>query len=176
MPSPCKTPGKSQEDETPLNADTYINTQKRKDTSKQLTLADCQQCIENALADKRISCSKYTRLSDCLKSESPTEIIYQLICENIPNKRSKTTDGYKCKLCVKPLKGHVCPYCPVCSTPYDKHAKDGEHACFNCPQCFEAGRKKKRLVQIQVGTETCPHGKEKGEEAAVALISLQKGL
>jgi hypothetical protein len=75
-----------------------------------------------------------------------------------------------------PLKGHICPYCPVCSTPNDKHEKDGGHACFNCPQCFDAGRRKKKLVQVRIGEGSCPHGEEKRDEGVAALLGLNKAL
>lgn len=149
------------------------DTRKRK-LGSQITLQDCQQCIIQAYTEKRITHQKALRLRECLESTCPFEIIHKLLNEQIPQKRFKTREGYKCRLCAKPLKGHVCPYCPVCSTADKLHPKDGKHTCFNCPQCFEAGRKKKRLVQIKIGEGTCPHGQEKRDEGAAMLLGFSK--
>ena len=155
-------------------SDSSTSTRKRKNASTKVTLSECKEFIENALNEKRITLQKAVRLRECFeKSESPTEIIHRLLCEQIPNKRNKT--GYKCRICVLPLKGHICPYCPVCSTSEAKYIKDGDHVCFNCHQCFEAGKQSKKLVQVKIGEGNCSHGKCKGDEAAVALLGLSKG-
>ena len=49
------------------------------------------------------------------------------------------------------------PYCPVCSTPVVRIKKGEEHACINCPYCFEVGKKCKKLVQIPRDGHVCPH-------------------
>lgn len=108
-PMPLIIPTMSYIDEpTRSFEESTTNSRKRKGTPQSnLTLSDCQQCIRDALAEKRISYNKANRLHDCLNSESLTEVIYKLLCEQIPNKRSKTSGGYKCKLCALPLKGHI---------------------------------------------------------------------
>lgn len=160
-------------DSNPSDSSTSIR--KRKITQK-VTISDCKQFIENALNEKRISLQKAARLRECFtKSESQEEIIHRLLCEQIPKKRNKTLTGYKCRICALPLKGHICPYCQVCSTQEAKYIKDGDHVCFNCHQCFEEGKQSKKLVQIKIGKGNCPHGKCNGDEAAVALLGLKKG-
>jgi rubrerythrin len=138
------------------------------------TLKDCHEFINKAEAEHRISTPKATRLRHCLQSTSLTETIFQLLAEQIPSKRptSKTKGGYQCKICLEPLKGHLCPYCPVCSTPEMRYAKDGGHSCFNCVQCFELGKKRKKLVQVRIGDGSCAHGKN---GAAVVLVSMKQG-
>ncbi|KAL3779184.1 hypothetical protein HJC23_008055 [Cyclotella cryptica] len=158
-----------------------------KSSANSITLTDCHLFIDKALSEKRISSQKAARLRACLQSKSLTETIFQLLCEQIPRQRSTNAlpsgGGYKCKICMVPLKGHVCSYCPVCSTPEAKFIKDGEHTCLNCPQCFEEGKKRKKLVQVRIGTKSCPHGSgEKephislGNIAAAALIDMRKGV
>jgi len=166
MPSLSNTPDRPKKDEAG----------KRNIIPQNITLSDCKDYIENALSEKRITSHKASRLRHCLQSSSREEIIYQLLREQIPNKRSKVSEGYKCRLCNVPLKGHVCPYCPVCSTDTNKYLKDGNHTCTNCPQCFDVGRRKKKCIQIKIGENSCPHGKEKGDEAAAALIDMRKGV
>jgi hypothetical protein len=139
-----------------------------------ITLSDCQKVIADALAEKRLTPPKALRLRQCLDSSDVMQIVLNLLHEHIPKKRSTSCGGYKCKLCDMPLKGHVCPYCPVCSTPNDRYEKDGGHACFNCPQCFDAGRRKKKLVQIRIGEGSCPHGEEKRDEGVAALLGLSE--
>lgn len=69
----------------------------------------------------------------------------------------------------------MCPYCPVCSTPKKTILRDGNHACFNCPQCFEAGRKKKKLIQVRIGEGSCPHGDKKRDDGAAILLGFSQG-
>ncbi|KAL7480105.1 hypothetical protein ACHAW6_005811 [Cyclotella cf. meneghiniana] len=158
-----------------------------KSSDDNVTLTDCHLYIDKALSEKRISSQKAARLHACLQSKSLREAIFQLLCEQIPNKRCTNAlpsgGGYKCKICMVPLKGHVCPYCPVCSTPEVRYAKDGGHTCVNCPQCFDEGKKKKKLVQVKIGMKRCPHGKDfkethvsLGNIAAAALIDMRKGV
>jgi hypothetical protein len=71
----------------------------------------------------------------------------------------------------------------VCSTPEVRYAKDGGHTCVNCPQCFDEGKKKKKLVQVKIGMKSCPHGRgvkethaSLGNIAAAALIDMRKGV
>lgn len=121
----------------------------RKQTTVQSTnsnarLKKCFDIIDTAETEERIDANKASRLRDCLNSD---DALMLLLCEQIPHKR-RGKGFYKCRVCLVPVKGHVCPYCPVCSTPQNKIEKDDEHICINCIKCFEAGKKKKKLVQV----------------------------
>ena len=108
-------------------------------------MKNCFDIIDKAEAEARIDSKKAGRLRDCLHSD---DAITLLLCEQIPRKR-RGKGFYKCRICEVPLKGHVCPYCPVCSTPQSKIEKDDDHVCINCIKCYEAGKKKKQLVQLR---------------------------
>jgi hypothetical protein len=121
----------------------------RKQATKQSTnsgtkLKECFDIIDKAETEERIDANKANRLRDCLNSD---DAIMLLLCEQIPHKR-KGKGFYKCRVCEVPVKGHVCPYCPVCSTPQNKIEKDDDHVCFNCIKCYDEGKKRKKLVQV----------------------------
>ena len=106
--------------------------------------------IDKAEAEKRIDAKKASLLRACINSD---DIIRALLCEQIPDKRPG--NGYVCRVCKVPLKGHCCPYCPVCSTPKDKIKKNDSHTCKNCIKCFDEGKKRKKLVQLSKDKCTC---------------------
>mmetsp|Transcript_15810 Transcript_15810/g.23457 ORF Transcript_15810/g.23457 Transcript_15810/m.23457 type:complete len:212 (+) Transcript_15810:117-752(+) len=121
----------------------------RKQTIQQPTNSDakmknCFDIIDKAEAEERIDAKKASRLRDCLHSD---DAITLLLCEQIPHKR-RGKGFYKCRVCEVPIKGHVCPYCPVCSTPQQKIEKNDDHVCINCIKCYETGKKRKKLVQV----------------------------
>lgn len=123
----------------------------RKQTTQQTTTTNpddkmktCFDIIDKAEAEERIDASKANRLRDCLHSD---DAITLLLREQIPHKR-KGKGFYKCRICEVPIKGHVCPYCPVCSTPQNKIEKGDDHVCINCIKCFETGKRRKKLVQV----------------------------
>lgn len=97
----------------------------------------------------RIDEKKASRLRNCLNSE---DVVGLLLCEQIPAKRPGK--GYHCRVCQVPLKGHVCPYCPVCSTSNTRFEKNDSHVCKNCIKCYDLGKKRKKLVQFS--KQTCP--------------------
>jgi hypothetical protein len=108
------------------------------------------EMIDTATAEGRIDSKKAERLRKCLNSD---DIISSLLSEQIPKLRRGK--GYKCRVCQVPVKGHLCPYCPVCSTPVNKVKKNDEHMHVNCIKCFEEGKKRKKLVQILRGECDC---------------------
>ena len=108
-------------------------------------LKECFDLINKAEAEERIDSNKAGRLRECLHSD---DAILLLLREQIPHKR-KGKGFYKCRICEVPVKGHVCPYCPVCSTPQNKIEKGVDHICINCVKCYEAGKRRKKLVQLK---------------------------
>lgn len=112
--------------------------------------------IDDAVREQRIDEKKAERLHECLQSGDWSEVAFSLLCEQIPLKRKGK--GYSCRVCLVPKKGHSCLYCHVCSTPEKMFKKDDEHVCFNCLVCFEDGRKKKKLIQVNREGHVCPHG------------------
>lgn len=116
----------------------------------------CLGTIEKALRESRIDAKKAERLRDCIDERNWAEVSYRLLCEQIPKKR-KGNSGYQCRVCLVPLKGHICPYCPVCSTAQIKYLKSESHNCVNCPACFHAGKRRKKVVQIRVEGHVCPN-------------------
>lgn len=130
----------------------------RKPTTQQPTTANqddklktCFEIIDKAEAEERIDANKANRLRDCLHSD---DAITLLLREQIPHKR-KGKGFYKCRICEVPLKNHRCPYCPVCSTPQNKIEKDDDHVCVNCIKCFETGKRRKKLVQLNKRACNC---------------------
>jgi len=117
--------------------------------------ATYSELIDKAEAEKRIDTKKAGRLRACLNSD---DIIRSLLTEQIPKGRG----FYKCRVCQVPTKGHVCPYCPVCSTPTTKFRKNDSHVCINCVKCFDEGKKRKKLVQCL--KQECPCSKGKGRK------------
>lgn len=102
------------------------------------------------------------RIKKILESEKPwKDVLVDVFEEFIPKKRTKKdnagadepTLGYQCRICIEPLKGHVCRYCELCSTSTDKHEKG--HNCFNCSICFAKGKKAKKLVQVRADSCKC---------------------
>mmetsp|Transcript_11592 Transcript_11592/g.17731 ORF Transcript_11592/g.17731 Transcript_11592/m.17731 type:complete len:213 (+) Transcript_11592:155-793(+) len=108
-------------------------------------MKECFDIINKAEAEERIDANKASRLRDCLLSD---DAILLLLREQIPHKR-KGKGFYKCRICEVPVKGHVCPYCPICSTPQNKIEKSVDHVCINCIKCYEAGKRRKKLVQLK---------------------------
>ncbi len=108
-------------------------------------MKECFDIINKAEAEERIDANKASRLRDCLHSD---DAILLLLREQIPHKR-KGKGFYKCRICEVPVKGHVCPYCPICSTPQNKIEKSVDHVCINCIKCYEAGKRRKKLVQLK---------------------------
>ena len=106
--------------------------------------------IDKAKKEGRIDVKKADRLRACLNSD---DIIRSLLVEQIPKQRNGK-GFYKCRVCVVPVRGHVCPYCPVCSTDKKKIRKNDSHVCVNCAKCFDEGKKKKKLVQCK--KQNCP--------------------
>jgi hypothetical protein len=136
----------------------------RKEASMQSANSDtklkmCFDIIDKAETEERIDANKANRLRDCLNSD---DAIMLLLCEQIPHKR-KGKGFYKCRVCEVPVKGHVCPYCPVCSTPQNKIEKDDDHVCANCIKCFDEGKKRKKLVQVNKRECTCILSKHRGK-------------
>ncbi len=106
--------------------------------------------VDKATAEGRIDTKKADRLRACLNSD---DTIHSLLTELIPDKR-KGKGFYKCRVCEVPRKDHICPYCPVCSTPEKKFLKNDNHVCVNCVKCFDEGKKKKKLIQFL--KQECP--------------------
>lgn len=123
--------------------------------TKERSLKDFSHIIETALQGGRIDEKKASRLDLCLAAGDWSEVAYFLLCEQIPLKRKGK--GYFCRICQEPKKGHSCPFCPICSTSEDRIRNDDDHVCFNCPVCFEAGKKEKKLVQITREGHVCPY-------------------
>lgn len=120
------------------------------------------EILEAARRNNRISATKADSIKQILQSGStPSDIVSSLLQEFIPKKRTKKDvdgedkpkKGYTCKICLVPLKGHVCPYCEVCSTTEDKHLRD--HECFNCQICFAKAKKVKKTLQLKKGHCKC---------------------
>ena len=124
-------------------------------------LEDFVQTIDEALQDQRIDEKKAERLHKCLQSGDWPEVAFSLLCEQIPMKRKG--NGYSCRVCQVPKKGHTCMYCHVCSTPEEKFKKDDEHVCMKCPMCYEVGKKNKKIIQVVCGGSECPHGPHKSK-------------
>jgi hypothetical protein len=120
-----------------------------------ITLEDFVHTIDTALQEQRIDEKKAERLHECLQSGDWPEVAFSLLCEQIPMKRKG--NGYSCRVCQVPKKGHTCMYCHVCSTPEKKLKKDDEHVCINCPTCFEVGKKNKKIIQVQCEGHVCSH-------------------
>eukprot|EP00986_Skeletonema_menzelii_P020767 scaffold32243_cov166-Skeletonema_menzelii.AAC.3 len=114
--------------------------------------------VDKAKAEGRIDGKKACRLRACLNSD---DIILSLLVEQIPKQRKGK--GYKCRICEVPVKGHVCQYCPVCSTSQKKIKKTDSHVCVNCDKCFHEGKKKKKLVQCLKQNCPCPRRSKGGE-------------
>ena len=126
------------------------------DKSLVRTMDDFNNTIDDAVREQRIDNKKATRLQECLQSGDWSEVAFSMMCEQIPLKR--TGKGhYECRVCQVPKKGHKpCPYCHVCSTATNKFKNDEDHVCFNCPLCFDAGKKKTKLVQVKREGHVCP--------------------
>jgi hypothetical protein len=120
-----------------------------------VTLEDFIQTIDTALQEQRIDEKKAERLHECLQSGDWADVAFSLLCEQIPMKRKG--NGYSCRVCQVPKKGHTCMYCHVCSTPEKKFKKDDEHVCMNCPTCFEVGKKNKKIIHVRCEGHVCPH-------------------
>lgn len=112
----------------------------------------CFDVIDKAQSEERIDAKKANRLRHCLNSK---DAVMMLLCEQIPTKRPGR--GYKCRICQVAVKGHICPYCPICSTTQNKVEKHDDHICINCTKCFEEGKKKKKLIQVNRTGHICPH-------------------
>ena len=119
------------------------------------TMDDFNNTIDDAVREQRIDNKKAARLQECLQSGDWSEVAFSMMCEQIPLKRKGK--GYCCRVCAVPTKGHICPYCHVCSTAENKFMKSDLHVCFHCPACFDHGKKKKKLVQIKTEGHDCPH-------------------
>lgn len=122
------------------------------DNESDAKLKKCFDIINKAEKEERIDSNKANRLRDCLNSD---DVIMLLLREQIPTKRPGK--GYKCRVCQVPVKGHVCPYCPVCSTPQNKFEKDDDHICTHCIKCYDEGKKRKKLVQVHKTGHICPY-------------------
>ena len=122
-------------------------------------MEDFTLTIDKALQEGSIDEKKATRLYECLDAGSWSEVAYTLLCEQIPLKRKG--NGYTCRVCQVPKKGHNCIYCEICSTPDDQHEKTVDHVCINCPKCFKVGKANKKLVQIRSAGHECPHASQK---------------
>jgi hypothetical protein len=126
-------------------------------------IAERLQVIQDASSNNRISATKAANFERVLRSEKPwKDIVTDLIHEFIPKKRTKKSEGtdkpvrgYECRICLVPLKGHVCLYCEVCSTKDDKYEKGEGHVCINCTSCYFNAKKKKKLVQLKIGKCKC---------------------
>lgn len=87
------------------------------------------KAFEDARSNSRMKDTKAESIRKLLQSgDSCKEIIIGLFDEFVPKKRTKRgadgedhpTEGYGCRICQVPIKGHVCLYCEVCSTSKDK--------------------------------------------------------
>ena len=119
------------------------------------SMADFMQEINTALQEQRIDEKKAERLRECVHCGDWADVAFNLLCVQIPEKRKG--EGYSCRVCQVPKKGHTCTYCLVCSIPEKKYKKDDEHVCMYCPMCFEVGKKNKKLVQVQGDGHVCPY-------------------
>ena len=99
--------------------------------------------VNKSEKEKIIDSKKANRLRECLNSN---DVVLSLLKVNIPDKRPGK--GYKCRVCQVPVKGHLCPYCPVCSTHQMKFNKNKNHNCRNCVKCYDEGKMRKKLVQL----------------------------
>lgn len=132
--------------------------------------------IDEAEEEKSITTLKADRLRKYLRSESLMDMIHHLLCENIPLKRNGLERGYKCRVCQVPLKGHICLYCPVCSTPENKVKKGCDHLCFNCTTCYDKGKMKKKVVQVRIDCCDCTgHSKPSSKDAEAKKVSTKAG-
>lgn len=121
-----------------------------------MTMRDACITIDNAETDGRINAGKAARLRGYCDPIRPyLETIFCLVCESIPTKRNGSV--YQCKVCEVPKIGHVCKYCPVCSTSKIRNKKE-DHSCKFCIKCFEAGKKNKKVVKKKREGHTCPYG------------------
>lgn len=129
-------------------------------------LSELLQLVKDASANGCISQKKALKYDGILQpGRLWKDMIFELLRESIPNKRTKKNiegeaepvEGYKCKICLVALKGHICPYCEVCSTSERKHKKDDGrgHTCINCPTCYYEQKKKKKLLQVKIGKCKC---------------------
>ena len=125
-------------------------------------IADVVEIFENLRSNSRMKDAKAECIKKILQSDNSWKnVVADLLEEFIPKKRTKKDDsgadeptlGYQCRICLVPLKGHVCPYCEVCSNSMNKHG--GGHACFNCSTCFYEAKKKKKLLQVRKGSCKC---------------------
>ena len=151
--------GSQRKKKSKLNNSRKLTTQKiaAADKSYVRTMDDFNNTIDDAVREQRIDNKKATRLQECLQSGDWSEVAFSMMCEQIPLKR-KGKGHYECRVCQVPKKGHKpCPYCHVCSTATNKFKNDEEHVCFNCPLCFDAGKKKKKLIQVKREGHVCPY-------------------
>ncbi|EED92019.1 predicted protein [Thalassiosira pseudonana CCMP1335] len=141
-----------------------------------ITMQDLLCIIDEAEEEKSITTLKADRLRKYLRSESLMDMIHHLLCENIPLKRNGLERGYKCRVCQVPLKGHICLYCPVCSTLENKVKKGCDHLCFNCTTCYDKGKMKKKVVQVRIDCCDCTgHSKPSSKDAEAKKVSTKAG-
>ena len=126
-----------------------------KQSKSSRSMADFMQEINTALQEQRIDEKKAERLRECVHCGDWADVAFNLLCVQIPEKRKG--EGYSCRVCQVPKKGHTCTYCLVCSIPEKKYKKDDEHVCMYCPMCFEVGKKNKKLVQVKCEGHVCPN-------------------
>ena len=151
--------GSQRKKKSKLNNSRKLPIQKPAAADKSLvrTMDDFNNTIDDAVREQRIDNKKAARLQECLQSGDWSEVAFSLMCEQIPLKR-KGKGHYECRVCQVPKRGHKpCPYCHICSTATNKFKNDEEHVCFNCPLCFEAGKKKKKLIQVKREGHVCPY-------------------
>ena len=112
--------------------------------------------VKTLKSNKRISKSRADNIEKIMKSKgSWKKIVDNLFDEFTPTPRTKCKEGYKCRICEVPKRGHNCPYCEVCSTSDNKVIKKG-HKCPNCHTCFDKGKaEKKPPVQLPIGKCKC---------------------
>ena len=120
--------------------------------------------FEALKANSNIKTHKLNEIGLIIKScDDPKEMIIKLLRQFITQKRTKKNHdgkdevikGYTCRICNVAAKGHVCPYCEVCSTSDDKHEKGGNHICFNCTNCYYKAKKVKKFKQVKIGSCKC---------------------
>eukprot|EP01082_Thalassiosira_pseudonana_P015949 g14088.t1 g14088 contig9:1131183-1132204(+) len=141
-----------------------------------IKMQDLLCIIDESEEEKSITTLKADRLRKYLRSESLMDMIHHLLCENIPLKRNGLERGYKCRVCQVPLKGHICLYCPVCSTLENKAKKGCDHLCFNCTTCYDKGKMKKKVVQVRIDCCDCTgHSKPSSKDAEAKKVSTKAG-
>lgn len=129
-----------------------------------LDKAEIMDAFEDLKSNSRMKEQKSKEIGQIIQSDDdPKDIIIKLLRQCIPKKRTKKNsdgeaeaiEGYACRICDVAAKGHVCPYCEVCSTSEKRYEKGGNHSCSNCSNCYFKAKKAKKLKQVKRGSCNC---------------------